>query len=223
MSKVDCRTLHLTQSFRYGEAIADVATDIICGEVIVRGSDNIESEIVKEDDLPMPYTKLYRTNAQLISEALDFMEDDIEVSCMVDTKDYVKFLTSAEELHYGNNKKVKHDKVVPYSTWKDFVDAGKDEPQIKSAAKAVESGLSSRIIRMAPRMKQKANAQVTLSTAHKSKGLEWENVALANDFPVTDMADISDQERNLLYVAVTRAIKRLSLNDAVKHLIGSSN
>ena len=61
------------------------------------------------------------------------------------------------------------------------------------------------------------DAQVTVSTAHRSKGLEWPVVILNEDFcDITDPL-LSDEERrdetNLLYVAVTRARKQLVLNE----------
>lgn len=65
-------------------------------------------------------------------------------------------------------------------------------------------------------------ADITVSTAHRSKGLEWERVVLGDDFQ--DIADplMSEQERrdetNLLYVAVTRARRTLVLNELMQQL-----
>lgn len=64
------------------------------------------------------------------------------------------------------------------------------------------------------------DAQVTVSTAHRSKGLEWEVVVLNEDFcDITDplLSAIERQdETNLLYVAVTRARKILVLNELMQ-------
>lgn len=66
------------------------------------------------------------------------------------------------------------------------------------------------------------DAQVTVSTAHRSKGLEWPVVMLSEDF--TDITDplLSQEERqdetNLLYVAVTRARETLVLNELMRWL-----
>jgi ATP-dependent exoDNAse (exonuclease V) beta subunit len=66
------------------------------------------------------------------------------------------------------------------------------------------------------------DAQVTVSTAHRSKGLEWPVVMLSEDF--TDITDplLSQDERqdetNLLYVAVTRARRTLVLNELMRWL-----
>ena len=65
-------------------------------------------------------------------------------------------------------------------------------------------------------------AAVTIATIHAAKGLEWQHVhviGLAEGLlPVshaTTLAEI-DEERRLLYVAITRAQRSLSLNWA-KH------
>ena len=56
---------------------------------------------------------------------------------------------------------------------------------------------------------------MTISTAHKSKGLEWDRVQLGEDFkkPTKDKP-LSDEELQLLYVASTRARKELGLGSA---------
>jgi ADP-ribose pyrophosphatase YjhB (NUDIX family) len=61
-----------------------------------------------------------------------------------------------------------------------------------------------------------SDADVTISTAHKSKGLEWDNVKISDDFrtPKEDkltgeMIMPDDDEHRLAYVAVTRAKKAL--------------
>lgn len=70
-------------------------------------------------------------------------------------------------------------------------------------------------------------AQVTVSTAHRSKGLEWAVVVLNEDF--ADITDplLPDDERtdetNLLYVAVTRARKTLVINALLQVLLDEGN
>lgn len=68
-----------------------------------------------------------------------------------------------------------------------------------------------------------SDAQLVLTTAHKAKGLDWDYVSIAEDFEVLaeteadlavdPLAAIEEQEINLLYVAATRAKKRLQLNE----------
>uniref|UniRef100_UPI0013DF9CA9 3'-5' exonuclease n=1 Tax=Pseudomonas viridiflava TaxID=33069 RepID=UPI0013DF9CA9 len=63
-------------------------------------------------------------------------------------------------------------------------------------------------------------ATVTLSTAHRAKGLECDFVGLYEDFTADPLSpDIEagkrDDELNLLYVIVTRAMKILAVNSLV--------
>ena len=77
-------------------------------------------------------------------------------------------------------------------------------------------------------------ADRVLATAHKAKGLEWPEVRLAPDFPGLDELDATDadgvprltaeerdQELHLLYVAATRARRRLEPNEAVESCLAT--
>lgn len=61
------------------------------------------------------------------------------------------------------------------------------------------------------RMTPEARAQLTISTAHKSKGREWASVQLADDFPEPDDGPLEAPELMLLYVAATRARLHLDI------------
>lgn len=65
---------------------------------------------------------------------------------------------------------------------------------------------------------QTPETPISFTTAHKAKGREWQRVLIAGDFPKPDMDEEtlewklpSEEELNLIYVAVTRAIKGLDL------------
>ena len=55
---------------------------------------------------------------------------------------------------------------------------------------------------------------VTVSTAHKAKGMEWSSVFVANDFAQAgdQMLPRSEADARLFYVAITRAKNTLSVN-----------
>lgn len=69
-------------------------------------------------------------------------------------------------------------------------------------------------------VKKQDNAELILSTGHKSKGLEWDNVEIIDDFislkEILENAEgnieIPKEELNLFYVALTRSKKELILN-----------
>jgi hypothetical protein len=69
---------------------------------------------------------------------------------------------------------------------------------------------------------KKEEADIIFSTVHRCKGMEYDEVTLASDFQTEDKlrrefainphgADSLNEEVNLLYVAATRAKKRLNL------------
>jgi superfamily I DNA/RNA helicase len=72
-----------------------------------------------------------------------------------------------------------------------------------------------------------AAAQITVSTVHKAKGLEWPRVLMSSDFnqfvelekgnPVIDM-----EEAYIMYVALTRAREKLILSPACVEAISAS-
>jgi superfamily I DNA/RNA helicase len=49
----------------------------------------------------------------------------------------------------------------------------------------------------------------TVSTIHKAKGLEWNSVIMSGDWNSDNKFQFSDEDARLLYVGVTRAIKKL--------------
>lgn len=63
------------------------------------------------------------------------------------------------------------------------------------------------VIEAIDRLVDEHSADVTISTAHKAKGREWETVRISGDFhqPKDEDAGLSREEAMLAYVAVTRA------------------
>ncbi|CAH3154513.1 unnamed protein product, partial [Porites evermanni] len=71
---------------------------------------------------------------------------------------------------------------------------------------------------------RKNKADVIFSTAHKAKGLEFDHVRVAEDFlsgldSGLYLGELEDDEKNLLYVAVSRAKKSLRLSQKIVNLI----
>ena len=222
MQKVNCPTRYLTKSFRFGEEIAQVASAIIEAEKPVRGFEEITSS-VGAINYERPHTRIYRTNAALLSEAVDFLQQGYSVSCEVDTRDFKKLIESALELKRGNTKGVKHDSVVPYATWQEMKEASEDEPELKRVINIINQGRHELFMDSLKYMKSKSGADITFTTAHKSKGREWKQVYLAEDFVDPDKkGNLPEQERNLLYVAATRAIETLFVNDALSIVLDNS-
>jgi len=78
--------------------------------------------------------------------------------------------------------------------------------------------LANQIKKYANNYFQTPETPISFTTAHRAKGREWDQVLIAGDFPKPDMDEESlewklpdEEELNLIYVAVTRAIKGLDL------------
>ena len=96
------------------------------------------------------------------------------------------------------------------------------DPEMKRAVKILNNytNLGSRLQQMRKMsVKNQEDADVIVTTAHRSKGLEWNYVHLAEDFidPLDREvdADTKNEEINLIYVAVTRAKLAIALNTTV--------
>jgi ATP-dependent exoDNAse (exonuclease V) beta subunit len=93
--------------------------------------------------------------------------------------------------------------VVEYSK----LDEGED---LRLMVKLIDEFGAETIIKALKSMQEEKDADVVISTAHRSKGREWDHVTLAADFPTESKC--GDPERKLLYVAVTRAKKTLDVS-----------
>lgn len=225
MKMVDCEERMLTKSFRYGQAVADIATKVLLGDMKITGNDQIAS-VTSFDcvDTSQPYTRLFRTNAALLGAAVEELKNGTEISIEIDVKDFVKILTSAVALKDGDTKGVKHDKIIPYTDWVSLTEESKFDPELARIAKVVNGGQADEWINTLENHVNSDNPHVTFTTAHKSKGREFKQVIVEGDFKSCynedgEFVGLPEEEQNLLYVAVTRAIDRLNYNQTVAEYI----
>jgi superfamily I DNA/RNA helicase len=224
LAKIDTKSTPLSQSWRYGPEVASVATYILDSKMIVKGSPHLDTK-VGTVDTTKPYTQLFRTNIKLIQQGIKLIRQGVKVRMDVDVKGFVKMLTSLIALKYGDNKNVKHEDVVIHSTWDDLLDEAEVvKGELKLLSSLVERGNAQEVLDILGGYTKARNPHVILSTAHKSKGMEYPQVILGDDFmDVFDdegnFIEPSDMERNLMYVAATRAIECLQLNKTVSDII----
>jgi superfamily I DNA/RNA helicase len=86
---------------------------------------------------------------------------------------------------------------------------------LKAVLKLIETYGRERLLNILESTTESAeDASVTITTAHKSKGLEWSVVKLANDFKLPGDGSVPTQEEtNILYVAASRALHKLDLSE----------
>jgi superfamily I DNA/RNA helicase len=142
MKMVDAPTRSLTKSFRYGQAVADIATTVLQGAMQITGNENIKSVtgFGGTVDRTTPHTRLFRTNAALLIAAIGEIANGTKISIEIDVKDFVKLLQAAVALRRGEMKNVKHDKLLSFNDWAEAVEEGKHDSELGRVCKIVNNG-----------------------------------------------------------------------------------
>lgn len=238
MLELDWPEATLSKSFRFGQEIGDLADVVLARDGIkqtsVKGWEKLSTQVMPKYELPEhiwdgQYTMLFRTNGALILEAVDLMEQGKRVNLEIDVSDFTKLLDSAIELSRDNLTKVKHESLVQFANWKECgVEAEAVQGELLRVYNMVNNGSVYKVLGVLSKHKNYENPDVTLTTAHKSKGREFDVVILADDFPSPynqkgEWIGLNDMERNLLYVALTRTMKWLGYNQTVIQMLSRCN
>jgi len=246
LQKVKCDPYYLTQSFRFGPEVAGVANVILgtfFGETRPLVGLGPTGEILNgQVTVEPPLTYLARTNAHLFAQA-SALAGRVKIytpSGVYGSLPLFDDVLNVYNLWRGQKQEIRDPELKHFQDyWEllEFVKTGNADPNYTVAVAVVEkyqAGVPVQIenIRrsLVPTPEQ---AQVTLITAHRSKGLEWDNVILCNDFcPLFDQetgklkeigpcrkTHVPADEVNLLYVAATRAKRKLKPNADLEQLI----
>ena len=206
----------LTQSFRFGQAIADVANGILGrleAELNLRGFDQIASVVAPVAE---PDCVLTRTNAAAVMTVLEAQADGRLAALVGGAAEVVAFARAAADLKDG--RFVSHPELACFESWGEVVDYVANDEQggeLRLLVKLIDEFGVETIIRALDRTVPEAGADLIVSTAHKSKGREWDSVQLASDFATPkDGGELSPEELRLLYVACTRAKRELDVTRA---------
>lgn len=215
MGQVDGATrLPLTKSFRFGPAIAAQANEwlgLLGSPLRVLGHEPIRSTV---GELDRARAILCRTNGTALGWVLSFQEREVKVALAPGDKsagkDIERFAWAARDLMAGEG--TDHPDLVGFTTWDQltqFVDEEEDTADLKRMVGIINRVGYPRVIDAIRGLTPEGQAEVTVSTAHKAKGLEWDSVKVADDFTPPDPDDDQDQadpaDLMLAYVTVTRA------------------
>jgi hypothetical protein len=202
----------LTQSFRFGPAIAAVANRALGdlgAPVEVRGTESIPSTV---GPVAEPDVILTRTNACAVSTALRLLRDGRKVAIVGGADEVIDFAKGAEALMEG--RRSWHRDLTCFDTWGEvqhYVEFDALGGDLKLMVDLVDEFGVDAIVDGLGACIPERYADVVLSTAHKAKGREWSSVRIADDFPDPAVRPPADEEVRLLYVAVTRAMHRLDI------------
>jgi hypothetical protein len=199
--------LTLSQSFRFGPAVAEEGNKFLSviddGGPMVSGFDQIDSQVMHLD---APDAILARTNATVVAEALHAQQDDRKVAIVGGTREIAAFADAAEALMQG--RKTAHADLAAFDSWhavQQYVN-GDEGGDIKVMVKLIDTYGVQTVRDVADAAVPEEDADLIVSTAHKSKGREWHKVRVANDFNEPDPdKGVSIPEAMLAYVTVTRA------------------
>ncbi|WP_119328367.1 UvrD-helicase domain-containing protein [Cysteiniphilum halobium] len=229
--KFDGESYYLSQSFRFGERIANLASAILYlkkEKISLKGNADINSVI--SSDKPSIYTYLCRTNAGLISRLIDNIKKKLHVVGGI--HEVIELAKSGFALYQGNNEEVRHNKIRGFKNWdalKKFKEDFED-PDITFLVNIIDryGDHFDEVIKQIENAKyvSENNANIIFSTIHKSKGREWDNVVIGDDFTLftkddgmQELLKEQSEEFNLLYVAITRTKYKLCLEkDADKFM-----
>ena len=94
-------------------------------------------------------------------------------------------MKSTEALFIGDSKNVKDEDISLYGTWNDLLEALDEHIEYKRIVNIVLCNQTQRYLSALNKMKkQSSDFDILLITAHKSKGMEWDNVIVGDDFPI---------------------------------------
>jgi superfamily I DNA/RNA helicase len=234
MLKVPGHAYRLSLSFRFGQEIAEAANKVIQSKsspsvISLRGLPGKESTIgaVKKNE---PHTRIFRTNAALIKKALNLTDLGATVNIVGDLSDIREKIEGAHLLLRGAGRDVTHPAFQQFKNWSELEGWSYKNPQteisqiaalVKEYARRIET-----LVRVCT--KNNPNGDIRLTTAHRAKGCEWDNVIIGSDFDDRlsgrmlnnrSKSPQVDEELNLVYVALTRTKKRLEIQSEILNQI----
>ncbi|TAL65736.1 MAG: ATP-dependent helicase [Burkholderiaceae bacterium] len=220
------RVVTMPRTWRFGPKTADIANKLL---------HNLKDESIsiigmgKDGGWKSQSTLLTRTNAGLFDEAVS--RKGIGLHWLGGVGNYnLAIILDAHSLWADARHAVRDPFMKRFRSWSEVVDYAEStrDAETKMLIKVVERykndtpKLVDQVIKN--EVRDAAAANMVLTTAHKAKGMEWDCVRIGNDFNFlfeaeeefcTEgcLAQETQQEVNLLYVAITRARQMCMLND----------
>lgn len=238
LALLDGRETYLSQSFRFGPAIAEVAMHIVHSKpgerlpVPLVGAGG-SSRVVTAGK---PDAVLCRGNAGVFRMAMGAAQSGKSAHIVGGLDELAGELRSAQALHEGRRRDITDDRFRRFTSWADLKDeaAMRLDATLSLLVEVIEKGLAAGLpLLERAHVASESAADLVLSTVHKAKGREWDAVQLHDDFP--DLQKMRErhaaalrsgraeavtsalEEWNVLYVAVTRARRTLILPAPLAH------
>ncbi|WP_328425945.1 UvrD-helicase domain-containing protein [Streptomyces sp. NBC_00443] len=212
--QLGCPELTLSQSFRFGPAIAtraNVWLRLIDAPLRLTGWEAAESSV---GPLDSPDAILCRTNAGAMGIVMEGLAAGRKVA-LVGGGSAIKQLAWAAEALQGG-RPTDHPELMGFASWDDVRQyAAEEDGSLEVLVKLIDEHGPERIVSAADGLVSEQQAELVVSTAHKAKGREWPAVRIHGDFRApkpdqqTGLVILPREEARLAYVAVTRAREQL--------------
>ncbi|AFM03979.1 DNA/RNA helicase, superfamily I [Bernardetia litoralis DSM 6794] len=242
LSNTDFPSLNLQKSFRCPAAVTDYAKEVVAWKKHVFPDFNINDfEMIprtvysnqnneEESNQKKTHAVIARTHLGLIQTAIEWLFEAKKVSSVAFEGNFEKYLqlddgSSISQLVNLNNKASRKKEF--WYDWKQIeetaaVSQDRSLKRLVELVKKYGNELPNLLERLQNRITEPHKADITFTTAHKGKGLEWDTVYLQSDF-VSEKQILKavetktgksiskarkqsiNEEINILYVALTRA------------------
>ncbi|MCJ8326398.1 MAG: AAA family ATPase [Campylobacterales bacterium] len=233
LSKIDLPSYNLTKSFRFGNDFAQKLKENLNTLYKKCGSDELKitgiNESTKVGEKYINYDKsitvIARTTFGLIQKIVHYIHDNKKIYFEGGYGGYSFMNSTVYSIFYLKQKK--HDKITmpeikEFSSINELEEFAKDtkNQDYLNVIKFINT-YGDNIFEINKKIKtrlvtSKEEADIIFTTTHKSKGLEYDQVIMADDFiskkeisnPKNKMSDLQKKEElNIYYVAATRAKK----------------
>lgn len=206
-------TLSLTESFRFGPRIATAANgllDTLNAPLRITGTPTMDSEVTTLDfpGTPAADAILCRTNAGALDEVINAQNAGKKVCLLGNADELRKFVEAARDLQEKGS--TNYHALMAFESWADvqeYVEVDPSAADLVTMVDLVDTYGATPLLDALTKCVSENRADVTVSTAHKAKGCEWNHVRISKDFALSDEIppEAFKAELMLAYVAVTRA------------------
>lgn len=230
---------YLTTSFRFGAGVAGIASSILgtfrsLPKPITGLGKHRQTQFKLNPD--ETYCVITRTNAALFDDAVTNLKSTKPYHFVGGTANYrFEKIMDAYYLYMQQQTNIKDPVIRQFDSLADLRQAADDTEDLELVylCKIAET-YGERIPDLIRQIEERhvplsspneLKGGIVYTTAHKSKGLEFDQVLMTNDYgELLDEKgelkdDIKDEEINLLYVAATRAQRAIQLNTSIIELL----
>ncbi len=243
LEKVDYPSYDLSTSFRFNQEIAQLAKEIVSWKRHLKTSSDIKITGIGKPGKIKTRAVIARTNAGLLVKAIELLIEKKEIGSVyfegrIENYTYASEGASIYDVLnlYSGEKEWIRDKMI--ASMKDMDELEEyientGDSQLRMLVEVVKE-YGKKIPGYIKKLKEchldhddKDKADMIFSTVHRCKGMEYDEVTLADDFiteeKILDLADEQEaagmaklaEEVNLLYVAVTRTKSELYISEEI--------